>query len=174
MALACWQRLSGRQASRFRFHHDSTDEVVGSLGAAGKFTEATRYEPNSPWSASKAASAHLVRAWRKTFGLSTIISNCSNNYGSYHFPEKLIPLTILKALHGEPIPVYGKGDNIRDWVYVEDHARALYTILSESRAGESYNVREAMPNTAILMSLLRFADSSKRCSRPPRIGRMRA
>ena len=141
VALACWQRLSGRQASRFRFHHVSTDEVFGSLGAAGRFTEATRYEPNSPCSASKAASDHLVRAWRKTFGLSTIISNCSNNYGSYHFPEKLIPLTILKALHGEPIPVYGKGDNIRDWVYVEDHARALYTILSESRAGESYNVR---------------------------------
>jgi dTDP-glucose 4,6-dehydratase len=138
--LAHWRRLSAERAGRFRFHHVSTDEVFGSLGPTGKFTEATRYEPNSPYSASKAASDHLVRAWRETFGLPTLLSNCSNNYGPYHFPEKLIPLTILKALHGEPIPVYGKGDNIRDWLHVEDHARALYTILTEAKVGESYNV----------------------------------
>jgi dTDP-glucose 4,6-dehydratase len=139
-ALAYWQRLPAGRADRFRFHHVSTDEVFGSLGPTSKFTEATRYEPNSPYSASKAAADHLVRAWRETFGLPTVLSNCSNNYGPYHFPEKLIPLTILKALHGKPIPVYGKGDNIRDWLHVEDHARALYTILTEAQVGESYNV----------------------------------
>jgi dTDP-glucose 4,6-dehydratase len=138
--LAHWQRLPADRGARFRFHHVSTDEVFGSLGAAGKFTETTPYEPNSPYSASKAASDHLIRAWRETFGLPTVLSNSSNNYGPYHFPEKLIPLTILKALHGEPIPVYGKGDNIRDWLHVEDHARALYTILTEAPIGESYNV----------------------------------
>jgi dTDP-glucose 4,6-dehydratase len=138
--LVHWQRLPAERAGRFRFHHVSTDEVFGSLGPAGKFTETSRYEPNSPYSASKAASDHLVRAWRETFGLPTVLSNCSNNYGPYHFPEKLIPLTILKAVHGEPIPVYGKGDNIRDWLYVEDHARALYSILTKAHAGESYNV----------------------------------
>jgi dTDP-glucose 4,6-dehydratase len=140
VTLVHWQRLPAGRAGRFRFHHVSTDEVFGSLGSAGKFTETSRYEPNSPYSASKAASDHLVRAWRETFGLPTVLSNCSNNYGPYHFPEKLIPLTILKALHGEPIPVYGKGDNIRDWLHVEDHARALYRILTKARAGESYNV----------------------------------
>jgi dTDP-glucose 4,6-dehydratase len=138
--LAYWQRLPAERAVRFRFHHVSTDEVFGSLGATGRFSETTPYQPNSPYSASKAASDHLVRAWRETFGLPTVISNCSNNYGPCHFPEKLIPLAILKALHGEPIPVYGKGENIRDWLYVEDHARALFVILSEASAGESYNV----------------------------------
>jgi len=118
----------------------STDEVFGSLGNTGKFTETTPYQPNSPYSASKAASDHLVRAWQETFGLPTLISNCSNNYGPCHFPEKLIPLVILRALHGEPVPVYGDGENIRDWLYVEDHARALFLILSGGRAGESYNV----------------------------------
>src|ERR1700736_5267228 len=139
-ALAHWRKLPAERAARFRFHHVSTDEVFGSLGRTGKFTETTPYQPNSPYSASKAASDHLVRAWRETFGLPTLISNCSNNYGPCHFPEKLIPLVILRALHGEPVPVYGNGANIRDWLYVEDHARALFVILSEGRAGESYNV----------------------------------
>jgi dTDP-glucose 4,6-dehydratase len=158
--LAHWQRLPADRAGRFRFHHVSTDEVFGSLGMAGKFTEATRYEPNSPYSASKAASDHLVRAWRETFGLPTVISNCSNNYGPYHFPEKLIPLTILKALHGELIPVYGKGDNIRDWLYVEDHARALYTILTEARVGECYNVggNAERTNLDVVRSICRLLD----------------
>jgi dTDP-glucose 4,6-dehydratase len=135
-----WQQLPPARARDFRFHHVSTDEVFGSLGPDGKFTEESRYQPNSPYSASKAASDHLVRAWHETFGLPIVMSNCSNNYGPYHFPEKLIPLAILKALHGEPIPVYGKGDNVRDWLYVDDHARALYAILSSGRPGESYNV----------------------------------
>ena len=139
-ALAHWRSLPAQRAAQFRFHHVSTDEVFGSLGGTGMFTETTPYRPNSPYSASKAAADHLVRAWRETFGLPTLISNCSNNYGPCHFPEKLIPLAILKALHGEPIPIYGTGDNIRDWLYVEDHARALFTILNEAPAGESYNI----------------------------------
>ena len=139
-ALAQWQRLPPDRAARFRFHHVSTDEVFGSLGPTGKFTETTAYQPNSPYSASKASSDHLVRAWHQTFGLPIVISNSSNNYGPYHFPEKLIPLTILKALHGEQIPVYGTGENVRDWLFVEDHARALFLILSEGKVGESYNV----------------------------------
>ena len=125
-----WEKLPRERADRFRFHHVSTDEVFGSLGPEGKFSEMSRYQPNSPYAASKAASDHLVRAWHETFGLPTVMSNCSNNYGPYHFPEKLIPLVILKALHGEPIPVYGKGDNVRDWLYVEDHARALHAVLT--------------------------------------------
>jgi dTDP-glucose 4,6-dehydratase len=139
-ALDYWRGLPKERAARFRFHHVSTDEVFGSLGPDGKFSEESRYQPNSPYAASKAASDHLVRAWHETFGLPTVMSNCSNNYGPYHFPEKLIPLAILKALDGEPIPVYGKGDNVRDWLYVEDHARALHAILTEGRPGESYNV----------------------------------
>ena len=139
-ALDYWRGLQADNAAGFRFHHVSTDEVFGSLGPDGKFTEESRYQPNSPYAASKAASDHLVRAWQETFGLPTVLSNCSNNYGPYHFPEKLIPLAILKALHGEPIPVYGKGDNVRDWLYVEDHARALNAILTGGRPGESYNV----------------------------------
>ena len=139
-ALDYWRGLPKERAARFRFHHVSTDEVFGSLGPDGKFTEESRYQPNSPYAASKAASDHLVRAWHETFGLPTVMSNCSNNYGPYHFPEKLIPLAVLKALHGEPIPVYGKGDNVRDWLYVEDHARALHAILSRGRPGENYNV----------------------------------
>jgi dTDP-glucose 4,6-dehydratase len=139
-ALAHWRRLPAKRGDRFRFHQVSTDEVFGSLGSAGKFSETTPYRPNSPYSASKAASDHLVRAWHETFGLPTVISNCSNNYGPYHFPEKLIPLAVLKGLHGEAIPVYGKGDNVRDWLYVEDHARGLFSILNEGRVGECYNV----------------------------------
>ncbi len=135
-----WGALPAERAERFRFHHVSTDEVFGSLGAHGKFSETSRYQPNSPYAASKAAADHLVRAWHETFGLPTIMSNCSNNYGPYHFPEKLIPLTILKALHGEAIPVYGRGDNVRDWLHVDDHARALHAVLTEGRPGESYNI----------------------------------
>lgn len=124
----------------FRFHHISTDEVFGSLGPTGKFTEDTPYDPRSPYSASKAASDHLVRAWHETYGLPVVLTNCSNNYGPYHFPEKLIPVVILKALAGAPIPIYGKGDNIRDWLYVEDHADALLTVVQKGALGRSYNI----------------------------------
>ncbi len=124
----------------FRFHHISTDEVYGSLGSEGQFTEDTPYDPRSPYSASKAASDHLVRAWFETYGLPVIVTNCSNNYGPYHFPEKLIPVVILNALYGRPIPVYGKGENIRDWLYVEDHADALLTVLIKGKVGRSYNI----------------------------------
>jgi dTDP-glucose 4,6-dehydratase len=124
----------------FRFHHVSTDEVYGSLGQEGQFTEDTPYAPNSPYSASKAASDHLVRSWHETYGLPVLVTNCSNNYGPYHFPEKLIPVVILKALAGEPIPVYGSGENIRDWLYVEDHADALLTVLTRGAAGRTYNI----------------------------------
>ena len=124
----------------FRFHHISTDEVFGSLGADGKFTEDTPYDPRSPYSASKAASDHLVRAWFETYGLPVVLTNCSNNYGPYHFPEKLIPVVILNALHGRPIPVYGVGENVRDWLYVEDHADALLLVLQKGELGRSYNI----------------------------------
>ena len=130
---------SGRPAS-FRFHHISTDEVFGSLGPAGKFTEDTPYDPRSPYSASKASSDHLVRAWHETYGLPVVLTNCSNNYGPFHFPEKLIPVVILSALAGKPIPIYGKGDNIRDWLFVEDHADALLLVLEKGRPGRSYNI----------------------------------
>ncbi|MFB2531532.1 dTDP-glucose 4,6-dehydratase [Paracoccus sp. p3-h83] len=124
----------------FRFHHISTDEVFGSLGAEGQFTETTPYDPRSPYSASKAASDHLVRAWHETYGLPTVLTNCSNNYGPFHFPEKLVPVVILNALHGQPIPVYGDGGNIRDWLYVEDHADALLLCLEKAAVGRSYNI----------------------------------
>jgi len=139
-ALQYWRSLPAERRTRFRFHHVSTDEVFGSLGPDGSFSETSRYQPNSPYAASKAAADHLVRAWHETYGLPCVMSNCSNNYGPYHFPEKLIPLALLKALHGEPVPVYGKGDNIRDWLYVEDHARALHAVLTAGRPGESYNI----------------------------------
>ncbi|MFM2391679.1 MAG: dTDP-glucose 4,6-dehydratase [Pseudomonadota bacterium] len=124
----------------FRFHHISTDEVFGSLGATGKFTETTPYDPRSPYSASKAASDHLVRAWHETYGLPVVLTNCSNNYGPYHFPEKLVPVVILNALHGRPVPVYGAGENVRDWLYVEDHADALLCVLEKGPVGRSYNI----------------------------------
>ena len=124
----------------FRFHHISTDEVFGSLGPEGMFTEETPYDPRSPYSSSKAASDHLVRAWHETYGLPVLVTNCSNNYGPYHFPEKLIPVVILNALAGKAIPVYGKGENIRDWLYVEDHADALLTVITKGKVGRSYNV----------------------------------
>ena len=135
-----WARLEGPAKDAFRFLHISTDEVYGSLGAEGLFTEETPYDPRSPYSASKAASDHLVLAWFHTYGLPVLITNCSNNYGPYHFPEKLIPLVILNALHGRPLPVYGKGDNVRDWLYVEDHAKALTLVVRDGIPGETYNV----------------------------------
>jgi len=130
---------AGRPDS-FRFHHISTDEVYGTLGATGLFTEDTPYAPNSPYSASKAASDHLVRAWHETYGLPVVVTNCSNNYGPYHFPEKLIPVIILRALAGQPVPIYGKGENVRDWLYVEDHANALLTVLQNGEVGRTYNI----------------------------------
>jgi dTDP-glucose 4,6-dehydratase len=129
-----------RRPDGFRFHHVSTDEVYGSLGEVGQFTEDTPYAPNSPYSASKAASDHLVRAWHETYGLPVLVTNCSNNYGPYHFPEKLIPVVILRALAGEFIPVYGTGENVRDWLYVEDHADALLTVLAKGEIGRTYNI----------------------------------
>lgn len=135
-----WNKLSKDKQKTFRFHHVSTDEVFGTLGSTGKFTEQSPYRPNSPYSATKAASDHLVRAWYETYGLPIIISNCSNNYGPYHFPEKLIPHMILNALHGRPLPIYGNGHQVRDWLYVDDHVRALYTILTQGKLGETYNV----------------------------------
>lgn len=137
-ARAYWQDR-GRPEG-FRFHHISTDEVYGSLGAEGKFTETTPYDPRSPYSASKAGSDHLVRAWAETYGLPVLVTNCSNNYGPFHFPEKLIPVVILNALAGKPIPVYGDGGNVRDWLYVEDHADALLTVLARGKVGRSYNI----------------------------------
>jgi dTDP-glucose 4,6-dehydratase len=137
-ARAHWVRQGRPEA--FRFHHISTDEVYGSLGPTGQFTEDTPYAPNSPYSASKAASDHLVRSWHETYGLPVLVTNCSNNYGPYHFPEKLIPVVILKALAGEPIPVYGAGENVRDWLYVEDHADALLTVLTRGAVGRTYNI----------------------------------
>jgi dTDP-glucose 4,6-dehydratase len=136
-----WKSLSAEQAQNFRFHHISTDEVYGDLhGTDDLFTESTPYSPSSPYSASKAGSDHLVRAWHRTFGLPVVVTNCSNNYGPYHFPEKLIPLMILNALAGKPLPVYGNGNQIRDWLYVEDHARALYKVVTEGVVGETYNI----------------------------------
>ncbi|MEQ1438585.1 dTDP-glucose 4,6-dehydratase [Fontimonas sp. SYSU GA230001] len=139
-ALAHWQQLDVPTRKSFRFHHVSTDEVYGTLGDTGLFTETTPYAPNSPYSASKAGSDQLVRAWHHTYGLPVVITNCSNNYGPYQFPEKLIPLMILNALEGKPLPVYGTGANVRDWLYVEDHARALQVVFERGRVGEQYNI----------------------------------
>ena len=139
-ARSYWQALPAEEREDFRFLHVSTDEVFGSLGAEGLFSEETPYDPSSPYSASKASSDHLAKAWHRTYGLPVLLSNCSNNYGPYHFPEKLIPLTILNALMKRELPVYGKGENVRDWLYVEDHARALDLIAERGRPGETYNV----------------------------------
>jgi len=135
-----WDGLEGAARDRFRFHHVSTDEVYGTLGAEGLFTEETPYRPNSPYSASKASSDHLVRAWHETYGMPVVVTNCSNNYGPCQFPEKLIPVLILKALNGEKLPIYGKGENVRDWLFVEDHAAALRLVLDKGRVGETYNI----------------------------------
>ena len=139
-SLKYYSTLKGKESERFQFHHVSTDEVFGSLSESGFFTEETPYDPSSPYSASKASSDHLVRAWHRTFDLPVLISNCSNNYGPYQFPEKLIPLMILNCLEEKPLPVYGTGENIRDWLYVEDHCDAIYTILQKGTIGETYNV----------------------------------
>jgi dTDP-glucose 4,6-dehydratase len=144
----------------FRFHHVSTDEVFGSLGATGQFTEATPYDPRSPYSASKAASDHLVRAWHETYGLPVVLTNCSNNYGPYHFPEKLVPVVILNALAGKAIPIYGKGENVRDWLYVEDHADALLLVLERGEVGRSYNIggENERSNLQLVETLLGILD----------------
>ncbi|HQU69318.1 MAG TPA: dTDP-glucose 4,6-dehydratase [Albidovulum sp.] len=152
----------------FRFHHISTDEVFGSLGPTGKFTETTPYDPRSPYSASKAASDHLVRAWHETYGLPVVLTNCSNNYGPYHFPEKLIPVVILKALAGTPIPIYGKGDNIRDWLYVEDHADALLTVVQKGAVGQSYNIggENEATNLDLVQKICAILDEKRPGNRP--------
>ncbi len=159
-ALDYWRALAPSAQAAFRFHHISTDEVFGSLGPTGAFSEATPYDPRSPYSASKASSDHLVRAWFHTYGLPVVVSNCSNNYGPYHFPEKLIPLTILNAMQGAPLPVYGRGDNIRDWLYVDDHARALELIVTEGKIGESYNVggRNERTNLQVVQAICDILD----------------
>ena len=140
VSLSYWRKLAPERAKNFKFMHFSTDEVFGSLGDEGFFKEDTPYAPTSPYSASKAGSDHLVRAWGHTYGLPVIVTNCSNNYGPYHFPEKLIPLMIINAIEGKPLPVYGRGENIRDWLYVEDHAAALLLVAREGVVGQSYNV----------------------------------
>jgi dTDP-glucose 4,6-dehydratase len=166
-ALAYWRGLHGEARERFRFLQVSTDEVFGSLGAEGLFGEDSPYRPNSPYSASKASADHLVRAWRRTYGLPTILTNCSNNYGPYHFPEKLIPLTILNAIEGKPLPVYGRGENIRDWLYVEDHAAALLLTARRGGAGETYNVggRSEQRNLDVVHSICDILDAVRPKSR---------
>ena len=155
-ALDYWRSLEGAKKDGFRFHHISTDEVFGDLPFdSGIFTEETPYAPSSPYSASKAASDHFVRAWHETYGLPVVLSNCSNNYGPYHFPEKLIPLVILNALHGRPLPIYGRGENVRDWLYVDDHARALALVAERGALGDSYNVggREERTNLQVVEAI---------------------
>jgi dTDP-glucose 4,6-dehydratase len=163
-----WSDLDAAAKRAFRFLHVSTDEVYGSLSDEGVFTEVTPYDPSSPYSASKASSDHLAKAWQRTYGLPVIVSNCSNNYGPYHFPEKLIPLTILNALAGERLPVYGKGENVRDWLYVEDHARALDLIAERGRAGETYNVggRNERRNVDVVRRICTVLDQLVPADRP--------
>jgi dTDP-glucose 4,6-dehydratase len=155
-----WMRLPSTRAQAFRLLHVSTDEVYGSLGPEGSFGEATAYDPSSPYAASKAAADHLASAWHRTFGLPVVISNSSNNYGPYHFPEKLIPLILLNALEEKPLPVYGDGSNVRDWLHVEDHARALHLILSKGRPGQKYNVggRNERSNLAVVEAICDLLD----------------
>ena len=158
-----WKSLEGETRQAFRFLHVSTDEVYGSLGETGKFTEDTPYAPNSPYSASKAASDHLVRAFHHTYGLPTLTTNCSNNYGPYHFPEKLIPLVIAKALAGEPLPVYGDGRQVRDWLFVSDHCAAIRTVLAKGRVGETYNVggNAEMQNIEVVHAICALLDQRR-------------
>lgn len=157
-----WSQLDVERKSAFRFHHISTDEVYGDLGEGSEhlFTEQTPYDPSSPYSASKAGSDHLVRAWQRTYGLPTVVTNCSNNYGPYHFPEKLIPLVILNALEGKELPVYGQGTQIRDWLFVEDHARALYTVLTQGQPGETYNIggHNEKKNIDVVLTICQLLD----------------
>jgi len=159
-ALDYWRGLPLARKDKFRFHHISTDEVFGSLGATGYFCEDTPYQPNSPYSASKAASDHLVRAWHHTYGLPVVMTNCSNNYGPYHFPEKLIPLTIINALQGKPLPVYGAGENVRDWLHVEDHAEALLQVAERGVDGHGYNIggNNEYSNIAVVRAICRLVD----------------
>ena len=160
-ARAYWQ--SAGRPEGFRFHHISTDEVFGSLGAEGQFTETTPYDPRSPYSASKAASDHLVRAWAETYGLPVVLTNCSNNYGPYHFPEKLIPVVILNALAGKPLPIYGDGSNVRDWLYVEDHADALLLVVEKGALGRSYNIggENERSNLQLVQTLCQILDAKR-------------
>ena len=166
-AARCYWRDSSKSDS-FRFHHISTDEVFGSLGKTGYFTEETSYAPNSPYAASKAASDHLVRAWHETYGLPVVLSNCSNNYGPYHFPEKLIPVLIINALAGKPLPIYGNGENVRDWLYVEDHADALLTVLTKGKIGRSYNIggENEATNIDIVREICAILDRLRPAARP--------
>lgn len=165
-AKSYWSNLDETGKKRFRFHHVSTDEVYGSLGDSGFFTEETSYKPNSPYSASKASSDHLVRAWHETFKLPVVTTNCSNNYGPYHFPEKLIPLMILNALELKKLPVYGKGDNVRDWLFVEDHAEALLTVFEKGRVGETYNIggNNEKQNIEVVKTICDLLDAMKKRS----------
>ena len=165
-----WSRLPADAKAAFRFLHVSTDEVYGSLGADGLFHETTPYDPSSPYSASKASADHLANAWHETYGLPVVISNCSNNYGPYHFPEKLIPLVALNALDGKDLPVYGDGSNIRDWLFVEDHAKALYIILTKGRLGEKYNVggRNERTNLHVVETICDILDELRPTNKPRR------
>jgi dTDP-glucose 4,6-dehydratase len=169
-ALRYWRGLDQGAQGRFRFHHISTDEVYGSLGPAGLFTETTPYAPNSPYSASKASSDHLVRAWRETYGLPTIITNCSNNFGPYHFPEKLIPHVIIRSLAEQSLPVYGDGENVRDWLYVEDHARALTLVVERGKVGETYNIgaRSERTNIHVVRAICALLDEIEPAAGGPR------
>lgn len=176
-ARAYWLQLSAEKKQVFRFHHISTDEVYGDLphpdeqpqGILPLFTESTAYAPSSPYSASKASSDHLVRAWQRTYGLPTLVTNCSNNYGPYHFPEKLIPLVILNALDGKPLPVYGKGNQIRDWLYVEDHARALVIVATQGQVGQTYNIggHNEKQNIEVVTTICRILDELRPLSKQP-------
>lgn len=167
-ALGYYDSLGPEQRNSFRFHHISTDEVFGTLGAEGLFTEETAYAPNSPYSASKAGSDHLVRAWHHTYGLPVVMTNCSNNYGPWQFPEKLIPVVILKALAGEPIPVYGRGENVRDWLFVDDHARALLQVVEQGQLGESYNIggHNEWKNIDVVRLICALLDELQPAARP--------
>ena len=174
VALKYWKSLDASAQSEFRFQHISTDEVYGTLGETGFFTEKTPYSPHSPYSASKAASDHLVRAWHDTYGLPTLITNCSNNYGPYHFPEKLIPLIVLNCLDGKPLPVYGKGANVRDWLYVEDHARALMLVNEKGAPGETYNVggHNERTNLEVVKTVCSILDELRPLSRTSHSSRL--
>ena len=173
-ALGYWKSLDDAAQAEFRFQHISTDEVYGTLGETGLFTEKTPYSPHSPYSASKAASDHLVRAWHDTYGLPTLITNCSNNYGPYHFPEKLIPLVILNCLDGKPLPVYGRGANVRDWLYVEDHARALMLVNEKGVPGETYNVggHNERTNLEVVKTVCAILDELRPTSLSPGLSRL--
>ena len=171
-ARAYWNELEGAARENFRFHHVSTDEVYGDLGDEGLFTEQTPYQPSSPYSASKAGSDHLVRAWHRTYGLPVLVTNCSNNYGPYQFPEKLIPLMILNARAGKPLPVYGAGDQVRDWLYVDDHVRALLRVLQAGRVGETYNIggHNEKTNLEVVQTICRLLEEQAP-DHPPGVAR---